>query len=130
MQHPRVGIASDGVALGLDHDLNRPHPRSIGTFPRAMRELLDDGMGIEEIVWKMTGKAARRLGLVDRGRIEVGAVADLVLFDPDRVHDRATYADPLVVPAGIERVWVGGQVIAEDGHITGRLPGGLLRRQR
>ena len=128
LREPIVSVASDGVALGLDHRANLPHPRSIGTFPRALRELLDAGLPIEQVVHKMTGKPARRLGLAGRGTIAPGAVADLTLFDPDRVRDNATYADPLVPPSGIVAVWVAGEHVVDDGAVTGRRPGRLLRR--
>ena len=130
LAEPYVSVASDGVALALDHTLNRAHPRSIGTFPHAMRDLLDAGFALEAVVHKMTAQPADRLGLTSRGRIRVGAPADLVALDPTTVRDRADYAHPLVAPAGIERVWVAGQCVAESGRVTGRLPGVLLRRTR
>lgn len=130
LTEPYVSVASDGVALGLGHALNRPHPRSIGTFPRAMREVADAGMPLETIVAKMTAQPADRLGLRSRGRITVGSAADLVAFDPATVRDLAGYDDPLVAPAGIERVWVAGECVARAGVVTGNLPGVLLRRTR
>lgn len=130
LAEPYVSVASDGVALGLGHVLNRPHPRSLGTFPRALRELLDAGMSLERVVAKMTSQPADRLGLRSRGRVQVGAAADLVAFDPAAVRDRADYAHPLVPPSGIERVWVAGEHVAVGGAVTGRLPGALLRRTR
>ncbi|MDX2376766.1 amidohydrolase family protein [Microbacterium sp. LRZ72] len=130
LAEPYVSVASDGVALALDHALNRPHPRSIGTFPHAMRDLLDAGFPLEAVVHKMTAQPADRLGLTSRGRIRVGAPADLVAVDPTTVRDRADYTHPLVAPVGIDRVWVAGQCVAESGHVTGRLPGVLLRRTR
>jgi N-acyl-D-amino-acid deacylase len=68
------------------------------------------------------------MGLHDRGRIAPGAMADLVLFDPRTVIDRATPAAPRTPAAGILRVWVNGEVVYEDGHVTGRRPGRALRR--
>ncbi|MAP63489.1 MAG: hypothetical protein CMH34_07045 [Microbacterium sp.] len=130
LAEPYVSVASDGVALALDHTINLPHPRSIGTFPHAMRDLLDAGLPLEQTVHKMTGQPADRLGLTSRGRIRVGAPADLVALDPSTVGDRADYTRPLVAPTGIERVWVAGHCVAADGHVTGRLPGVLLRRTR
>jgi N-acyl-D-amino-acid deacylase len=130
LAEPYVSVASDGVALGLGHQRNLPHPRSIGTFPRALRELLDAGLALEDAVAKMTSQPADRLGLASRGRIRVGAPADLVAFDAEIVRDRADYAHPLVAPDGIERVWVAGECVASAGAVTGRLPGALLRRTR
>lgn len=130
LRQPFVSVASDGVALDLGHTANRPHPRSIGTFPRAFRELSDAGMPVERIVRKMTAQPAERLGLSGRGRLAAGAVADLVVLDADAVRDEATYADPLVPPSGIRSVWVAGECVAEEGSLTGRTPGRLLRRTR
>lgn len=130
LAEPSVAVASDGVALALGHDRNLPHPRSIGTFPRALRELLDLGLALEHAVAKMTSLPADRVGLTSRGRIRVGAPADLVAFDAESVRDRADYTHPLAVPGGIERVWVAGECVASAGAVTGRLPGALLRRTR
>lgn len=130
LRKPYVSVASDGVALSMSHTENRPHPRSIGTFPRALRELQDAGVPLEEIVWKMTGKPAERLGLRDRGRIAPGMAADLVAFDPVTVRDNADYAHPLVPPSGIEHVWVAGEAVVISGAVTGATPGRVLRRGR
>ncbi len=126
---PLVSVASDGSALALDHHHNVPHPRSIGTFPRAFRELADAGMPLGAIVHKMTAKPAARLGLY-RSVLAAGRVADLVVLDPARIADRASYAEPLVPPAGIHHVIVAGQHVVRDGVATGARPGALLRRQR
>jgi N-acyl-D-amino-acid deacylase len=75
----------------------------------------------------MTGLPARRLGLRDRGVIHVGAKADLVVLDPQRVADAATYEDPHRYPLGIEHVLVNGRFVIRDGEHTGSLPGTLLR---
>lgn len=130
LEEPFVSVASDGVALDLAHAANRPHPRSIGTFPRAFRELVDAGLPIEQVVRKMTAQPAGRVGLTGRGRLAPGAVADLVVLEADAVRDNATYADPLVPPSGIRSVWVAGERVAEGGELTGRTPGRLLRRTR
>ena len=69
------------------------------------------------------------MGLSGRGKLEAGAAADMVLFDPATVIDRATTADPHLTAAGIERVWVGGTVVYEGGAVTGARPGLVLRRE-
>lgn len=127
---PLVSIASDGSALSLEHTATVPHPRSIGTFPRAIRELLDAGMPIGEVIRKATSKPARRMGLNDRGVIAAGMVADLVVFDDTRIADRASYASPLVPPTGVEHVLVSGIAVVRGGIQTGRRPGTLLRRNQ
>jgi N-acyl-D-aspartate/D-glutamate deacylase len=126
---PLVSVASDGAALALDHRHNVPHPRSIGTFPRAFRELSDSGLPVGEIVRKMTSKPAARMGLTDRGRIARGLVADVVILDADAVADHATYGSPLTPPSGIHDVLVAGTAVLRDGRPTGARPGRLLRRQ-
>lgn len=126
---PLVSVASDGAALGLDHRHTVPHPRSIGTFPRAFRELSDAGLPVGEIVRKMTSKPAARMGLHDRGRIAAGLVADVVVLDADATADLATYASPLTPPSGIHDVLVAGTAVLRGGRPTGARPGRLLRRQ-
>lgn len=110
----------------------KPHPRCYGTFPRLLgRYVRELGvLSLEEAVRKMTGLPAARLGLSDRGRIKEGAFADLVVFDPDRIADRATFADPHQFPTGIDLVLVNGVVAAEGGRQTEALAGKVLRRGR
>ena len=78
----------------------------------------------------MTGLPAARLGLRDRGRIEEGCNADLVVFDPQTVADRATFADPYQGPAGISYVFLNGELVVEDGKYNGLLAGKVLRKGR
>lgn len=131
LTHPRVMIGSDGSALAPYGELGqgRPHPRSYGTFPRVLGEYVRQQrlLPLEQAIHKMTGLPARRLGLRDRGLIRVGAAADLVVFDPRRVADQATYEDPHRYPVGIEHVVVNGRLVIRDGEHTGSLPGRLLR---
>ena len=120
-------IGSDG----LFHD-RHPHPRLWGTFPRVLghysREL--GLMPLEEAVRRMTGLPAQKLRIEDRGRIEDGTFADLVLFDPEQIIDRATFAEPTLPAAGIERVWVNGKPIWQAGEATGERPGHLIKNSR
>jgi N-acyl-D-amino-acid deacylase len=83
---------------------------------------------VEEVVARLTSRAADRIGLRDRGRIEEGLRADLVLLDPERFIDTGTYDDPKQVPTGVERVIVAGRAVwlGTTGH-TGELPGGVVR---
>ena len=83
-------------------------------------------LSLAQAVHKMTGLPARRLGLADRGVIAVGAKADLVVFDPVSVADRATYEDPHRYPIGIEHVLVNGRFVVRDGEHSGNLPGRVL----
>ncbi len=83
---------------------------------------------LEDAVHKATLLAAQHLGLTDRGVIRPGAFADLVLFDPDRIADRATADDPHALAQGIHRVWVNGQEVYADGRVTGVAEGSVIRR--
>ena len=110
---------------------NKPHPRAYGTFPRVLGKYGRD-MGIlrlEEAVRKMTSLPAQRLGIMDRGLIRPGMIADLVAFNPETVSDTATYTDPHRYPDGIIWVIVDGVPVIEQGEHTGILRGKVLRRQ-
>jgi N-acyl-D-amino-acid deacylase len=123
--YPQTMFGSDGIPSGA-----RPHPRLWGTFPRVLghysRELRL--MPLETAVHKMTGLAAQTFQLKDRGRIAEGAFADLVLFNPREVIDRATYDNPEQRAAGIELVAINGAVILEQGRISEHRSGRVLRR--
>lgn len=130
LAHPLTMIASDGgIAVpGEGH----PHPRNYGTFPRVLghyvREL--DAMPLHTAIHKMTRMPADRIGLEDRGRLEPGAVADIVVFDPRGVSDRSTFTKPHQYAEGILHVFVSGQVVRLDKQPTGARPGVVLRRVR
>ncbi len=121
---PHTNLCTDG-------ELDGRHPRGFGAFPRVLgRYVRERGvLSLEEAVRKMTSLAAGHLGLRDRGRLVAGAYADLVLFDPATVTDRATTADPHALATGIERVWVNGQAVFAGGSATGAKPGRVLRRE-
>lgn len=127
MRHPAHTGGSDGLLAAA-----RPHPRAWGTFPRYLgRYVRELGvLGLEECIAHLTGRAARRLRLADRGLIRRGYRADLVLFDPAAVHDTATFEQPRQQPEGIPHVFVGGTAVIADGRHTGALPGRALRRTR
>ena len=120
-QQPWVMVASDG---GL---ANR-HPRGAGTFPRVLGRYVRDQqwLTLPEAIRKMTSAPAERLRLEGRGRIQVGAIADIVLFDPNTVVDRSTFTDPAVLPSGVERVFVGGELVWAGGQAVLARPGRVL----
>jgi N-acyl-D-amino-acid deacylase len=128
--HPLVAVGSDGWSVAPDGPLaDLPeHPRSYGTFPRVLGRYVRDErtLSLEEAVRKMTSLTAGRFGLRDRGVVREGACADLVLFDPATVADRATFAAPKRFPDGIVCVLVGGRVVLRDGARTAALPGRVL----
>jgi N-acyl-D-aspartate/D-glutamate deacylase len=128
---PWTSIGSDaGAALepGQQDGLGLPHPRSYGTFPRVIRRyvLEREVLTLPEAVRKMTSWPAARMGLRDRGLIREGFHADLVVFDLDRIHDRATYEEPTRFPEGVDWVLVNGEVVIERGRHTGARPGVVL----
>ncbi|MBI3516386.1 MAG: D-aminoacylase [Proteobacteria bacterium] len=125
-------LKADGAMVGSDglpHDVF-PHPRLWGTFPRVLGHYARDLQlfPLHEAVHKMTGLTAGYFGLRDRGVLRVGAFADVVLFDPATVIDRATFQAPTQPAAGIELVLVNGKPVWRDGAATGARPGRALRR--
>lgn len=125
LRHRAHLVGSDGLLIG-----ERPHPRAWGTFPRYLGHYVrEEGLlTLEECVAQMTGRAARRLGLTDRGRVAAGLAADVVLFDPEAVADRATFEQPRRTAAGIPYVLVNGEFVIDDGRRTAAVPGRALRR--
>ena len=128
LRHPRVFIGSDGIPVLKGN----PHPRLFGTMPRVLaRYVRERGVvPLEEAVRKMTSAPCERFGIAGRGRVAEGWFADLVLFDPATIEDRATYAAPKQEPQGIRMVVVNGQVAYEDGVHTGAGAGRMLRYRR
>jgi N-acyl-D-amino-acid deacylase len=134
MAHPLVGIGSDGEALAPYGPLGKgkPHPRAYGAFPRALGKYVrEDGLlPVEAMVRKMTSIPAARFGFARRGVLRTGSFADIVVFDPDRIRDKATWADPHQYPDGIPHVLVNGKAVVRDGEHTGDTPGAVLRKCR
>ncbi|MBA2448222.1 MAG: D-aminoacylase [Chloroflexi bacterium] len=129
--HPLCTIGSDGSSLRPDGALGqgKPHPRSYGTFPRVLQEYVRERgvLRLEDAIHKMTGLAAEKLGLSERGLIERGRYADLVVFDPATIREVSTYGDPHRYPEGIDAVVVNGQIVVRNGEHTGWLPGRVLQ---
>ncbi len=127
LRHPAHLVGSDGLLTG-----ERPHPRGWGTFPRFLARYVREEhlLTLEECVAKMTGRAARRLGLTDRGTIARGIAADLVVFDPATIVDRATFEEPRRSPLGIPYVMVNGDLVIDGGTRTPATPGRAIRPKR
>jgi N-acyl-D-amino-acid deacylase len=129
---PFVGIGADSEAVAPYGRLSkgRPHPRFYGTFPRVLGKYVREEkiVPLEEMIRKMTAMPAAHMGFVRRGRLKVGWAADICVFDPDKVVDKATYKEPAVYPEGIRKVIVNGQIVVDDGTHTGRLAGKVLRK--
>jgi N-acyl-D-amino-acid deacylase len=127
----RVFYQAPWVMVGSDGGIGMRHPRGAGTYPRVLGVFVRERgwLTLPEAIRKMTSLPAWRLGLKDRGVIRPGMRADLVLFDPATVIDRSTFAEPTKRSAGIEKVWVNGQLVWNGNRATGALPGQVLRRQ-
>jgi N-acyl-D-amino-acid deacylase len=122
-QQPWVMVASDG-------GIGAAHPRGAGTFPRVLGRFVREKrwLALPEAIRKMTTLPALRLGWNDRGILRAGAYADLVLFDPGKVLDRSTFEKPYELPIGIEKVFVGGQLVWDSGKSTSARPGVVITR--
>ncbi len=131
LRQPWVSIGSDGSALATSGPLRTgvPHPRNFGTFPRVLGKYVREEhvISLEQAVHKMSGLTAHQLHIADRGIIKPGLAADLVIFDPATVADRATFTDPFQYPIGIETVVVNGRVVLDNGRHTGERPGVVIR---
>ena len=131
MRQPWVSIGSDGSALATSGPLRTgvPHPRNFGTFPRVLGKYVREEhvLTLEQAVHKMSGLTAQQMHLADRGLIKEGFAADLVIFDPATVADRATFSDPFQYPVGISTVIVNGRVVLDNGRHTGERPGVVIR---
>ena len=130
MRDPFVSVASDAGVI--EYGRGVPHPRGYGNNARVLGEYVRvrGVLTLEEAVRRMTSLPARHLGLADRGELRAGAAADLVIFDPARVADTATYDRPHAYPDGFSVVLVNGVVVVRDQTHTGARPGHVLRRSR
>jgi len=133
LQHPAMMIGTDGLGMATEGPMawGMRHPRCFGTYPRIFGQYVrEEGvLSLEEASWKASGFPAQKLGLTDRGLIRKGYQADLVVFDPVTIQDRATYEEPLRYPAGIDYVFANGQMVIEQGRQTNARPGRVIRRK-
>jgi N-acyl-D-amino-acid deacylase len=122
--HPIGMVGTDSTFIGA-----KPSPRTYGSFPRILGQFVRDEalLSLEEAIRKMTGAAAARLGLRQRGLLRDGALADIVVFDPATVRSNATYDEPRRFPDGIEHVIVNGVAVVSEGAHTGATPGRAIR---
>ena len=129
--HPLVTYGSDSEAQAEDGPLSqtKAHPRAFGTFPRILAKYVreEHTMTLEEAVRKMTSLAASRVGIMDRGILRPGMMADVTVFNPVTITDVATYADSNRYSAGVKYVFVNGRPVVLDGKITQERPGRALR---
>jgi N-acyl-D-aspartate/D-glutamate deacylase len=132
LAHPATVVASDGLSLDPDGATGRgmPHPRSYGCFPRYLNRYAKTAGGLPEAIRRCTSAPAARVGLTDRGVLRPGAPADVVVFDPDRLRDRATFSAPHQFADGIDLVLVNGTPTVDEGRHTGARAGHILRGTR
>ena len=128
---PWTSFCTDGSAYATDGPLSggKPHPRAYGTFPRILGRYVREAklLSLEEAVRKMTSLPAQRVGLRERGILKAGFYADVVVFDPTTVIDKATFENPHQYSEGIQLVLVNGQPVWREGTFAGNLPGRVLR---
>lgn len=131
--HPLVGVGCDGSTLAPYGLLGKgnPHPRNYGTFPRIIGKYVREEkiISLPEMIRKMTSIPAHIFGFTKRGALKRGFFADIVVFDENRVIDRATWQEPHQYPEGIEFVLVNGQIVIQRGEHTGNLPGKTLKKK-
>ena len=130
MKHPQTMIASDGrlVRPGMGH----PHPRWYGTFPRVLGEFVRERsiLSLPEAIHKMTRLPAETMGLQDRGQLLQNMKADIVIFDPKTIADKATFEEPHQYPEGIHYVIINGRLAVENGVFRGQKAGKVLRKKQ
>ncbi len=129
LQQPWMKIGTDAGAVDPETFKGLVHPRSLGTFPRILGRYARDEklMPLEEAVRKMTSATATRLSLPDRGLLKAGMFADVVVFDPNTIIDKATYEEPIQVSIGVRDVFVNGTAVIRGGTHTGAKPGHIVR---
>ena len=134
LAHPLGMVCSDGGAFATSGPARsgHPHPRGLGTFPRVLARYVRETktLTLEQAVYKMSGMPAARLRLADIGALRVGASADVVVFDPATVEDKATFAEPFQYPVGIRLVVVNGAIALRDGDRSASRAGRVLRPAR
>ena len=124
LSSPFTMLGSDGIRNG-----DQGHPRAAGAFPRFLKQYAASGkMPLSEAIAKVTTMAAQRLGLPQKGSLKPGCDADLVIFDLEKIGDRATYTQPVLPPVGIERVLIGGETAVEQGKLARGDLGRAVRR--
>ena len=133
LQQPWVSICNDSQGTAPDGLLGKehPHPRAYGTFPRILRKYVreEKKLTLEDAIRKFTALPAQRMRFADRGVLKAGMWADVVVFDPDTIHDVATYENPNQLSEGMRFVLVNGVAVIDEGRMTNALPGKVLDRR-
>ena len=126
-----VGTDASSVAFTGPFAMGKPHPRHFGTYPKILGHYVREQktLRLEDAVRRMTSLPAQRFGILDRGLLRTGMWADIIVFNPDTVIDKATYQDPHQYPVGVEYVIVNGELTMDSGRYTGALAGRTLRKR-
>jgi dihydroorotase/N-acyl-D-amino-acid deacylase len=129
VRQPWMKFGTDAEAFDPDSAKEATHPRAYGTYPRILGRFVrqDHILTLEDAVRKMSGAVAERLGIRDRGELKQGMYADIMIFDPNTILDRATYERPHQLSEGVRYVLVNGVPVVDDGRVTGARPGVVLR---
>ncbi len=131
LKHPCTMIGSDSPARSFDGITakGKPHPRTFGSFPRVLGKYVREErvLKLNEAIYKMSGLPAKTFGIKERGIISEGFFADITIFDPEKVNDRADFDNPFSKPEGIYYVFINGTPVLFEGKPTGALPGRILR---
>jgi N-acyl-D-aspartate/D-glutamate deacylase len=130
MKQPFVSFGSDGTAVKTEGPLSigKPHPRYYGTYPRIMGRYVREQkvISLEEAVRKATSHNAAKIRIYDRGILRPGMKADITVFNPETIIDKATFDDPHQYAEGVEYVVVNGKIVLDEGEHTGARPGDIL----
>ncbi len=127
--HPLAFVGTDGAGFNSKSQTGLVHPRSFGTAAKFLSGVIEKKtLALEEAIRKLTSGPANKLGLKRRGEIKIGNFADLVIFDPTKIKDRATYENPYLFSEGVEYVFVNGKAAVAEGALTGQLSGYTLRK--
>jgi N-acyl-D-amino-acid deacylase len=129
MRQPWISFGTDAGGFDPDSATALTHPRAYGTYPRILGRFVREQrvISLEEAVRKMTSAVANRLSIQDRGLLHEGLFADIVVFDPHAIRDRATFEDPHQLSVGVRHVFVNGVAVLRDGRHTGATPGRIVR---
>ena len=126
--HPLSFVGTDGAGFGGKPLEKLVHPRCFGTAPRFLKIARESKFSLESAIKKLTSQPAIKAGIKNRGEIKVGNFADLVIFDPQKIADRATYQNPFQFSEGVRHVFVNGKATVRDGKITKDMPGFILKK--
>jgi dihydroorotase/N-acyl-D-amino-acid deacylase len=129
LRQPWIKFGTDAGGFDPESARSLTHPRAYGTFPRILGKYVREEavLPLEDAIRKMTSAVTRRLSLSDRGLLQEGMYADVVVFDPRTISDRATFENPHQLSTGVKHVLVNGVTVVQDGRHTGAKPGRILR---